>query len=394
MPLADTAVKRRLDFALGTPLLFALKPVSWAAGKLLGRDHADRPRGRITVLKLLGGGSLVIAFPSLLGLRRAHPDLPLHLVTTRSVEPFAQLLGLFDRIHVIEDRSLFAFLRSSFLAWARNFRADTVVDLEVYSRLSTLFSLITCARNRMGFYLNDLFWRKSFNTHLVYFNRFGPVERFYEKTVRWLGAVPVPVEEARRLLTERLPVSPAWMEGSMRVCIGHGCSGLGFERKLSPTQWARALPARLPADRPVEVRFLGARGDRAEADAVAAACAPLLPKAVFKNLCGELPLEASVACLAGSELFLGIDSALLHFARLLGVACVSFFGPTSPRSLLPFIPGLKEDVRYAAIPCSPCIHVAETPPCGGRNLCMDALFDPEAFNRADPRFITWAPDGR
>jgi ADP-heptose:LPS heptosyltransferase len=394
MAIADMGTKRKLDSLLGVPLLFLLKPLVRTAGVLMRRDHSIQPRGRIVFLKLLGGGSLVLAFPALLGLRRRFPQANLQLVTTRGVEPFARLLGVFDKIAVVEDRSWWSFLLSAVSAWAKAFGADTVADLEVYSRLSTVFSLATCARNRAGFYLNDLFWRKSFNTHLVYFNRFGPVHRFYEGLVRWLGAPPASIAEAREQLSSRLPSTEPRLPSVFRVAVGQGCSGLGFERKLPPALWARALANRLPADRPSEVLFLGAGGDREGAAAVEKEAAPLLPRAVFRNHCGELGLPDSVALIRSSDLFMGIDSALLHLARLLGVESVSFFGPTNPRSLLAPVPGLKEEVRYAAAPCSPCIHVAETPPCRGRNLCMDALFDPGVVDREEPYFTAWAPHGK
>lgn len=391
MAISDTGSKRTLDFFLGVPLLFFLKPFVRLAGVVLGRDHSLEPRKRIVFLKLLGGGSLLLAFPSLLGLRRRRPDLSLELVTTRGVEPFARLLGVFDHIRVVEDRSWFSFAWSAAAAWGRSLGADTVADLEVYSRLSTVFSLATCARNRAGFYLNDLFWRKSFNTHLVYFNRFGPVHHFYEGLIRLLGASPVSVEEARAHLAGRLPAAEPRAPGAFRVLVGHGCSGLGFERKLSARLWVEALAARLPADRPSEILFLGAGADREDAEAVIREAGPGLPRASFRNLCGELALSASVGLLRSGDLFMGIDSALLHFARLLGVESVSFFGPTNPGSLLAPIPGLKEEVRYAAVACSPCIHVAETPPCRGRNLCMDALFHKGVLEAAEPFFTAWAP---
>ena len=51
------------------------------------------PRPRLTVgdevvwIKLLGGGSLVLAMPMLLGFRRAHPEFAMVLITTPAVKP-------------------------------------------------------------------------------------------------------------------------------------------------------------------------------------------------------------------------------------------------------------------------------------------------------------------
>jgi hypothetical protein len=42
---------------------------------------------------------------------------------------------------------------------------------------------------------------------------------------------------------------------------------------------------------------------------------------------------------------------------------------------LKYNPDLVERVHYHKVPCSPCIHVAEDPPCHGKNICIQGLFD-------------------
>ena len=64
---------------------------------------------------------------------------------------------------------------------------------------------------------------------------------------------------------------------------------------------------------------------------------------------------------------------LLHIARSLGVPTVSAFGPTDPATRLRPL-GLLERVEYVRLPCSPCIHVRETPPCQGARDCMALAF--------------------
>lgn len=71
-----------------------------------------------------------------------------------------------------------------------NFGVDTIVDLEVYSRLTTVISTLTCARNRVGFYIEAVFWRKSLYTHLIYFNRFAGTFLWYDAVARLLGVEP------------------------------------------------------------------------------------------------------------------------------------------------------------------------------------------------------------
>jgi hypothetical protein len=52
-------------------------------------------------------------------------------------------------------------------AWKRLFRTGCA-DFEVHSRLTMVFCLLTCARNRAGFYIMASFWRRNLSTHLLF----------------------------------------------------------------------------------------------------------------------------------------------------------------------------------------------------------------------------------
>lgn len=365
---------QRVDYYVGGPLLALTKPWVWALGRLLRRDHTLTPRGEIGFVKLLGGGSLVIAFPALLGLRLRYPDCRLSIVTTRRTQPFAASLGIFDTLHVMDDRSWLRLGRSALACLARTFGVDTLVDLEVYSRFSTLFSALSAARNRLGFYLETTVWRRRLHTHLVFFNRFGGTWVVYDALARWLGAEPAPVAVCRRWLRDRY----GWGSGrpGRRVAVGHGCSDLGRERALDETQWLAVAERRLGPGEAAEVVLLGGVEDRELGDRIARGLRARRPALQVLNRAGALPLEDSLRVLADATEFWGVDSALLHYARLLGVPTVSFWGPTDPRVQLRPVPGLAEEVHYEKIACSPCLHVAEVPPCRGRNLCIQGLFEP------------------
>ena len=366
--------KQRLDWVVGGILIALLRPVVLLLGRLLRRDHALRVGGRVAVFKLVGGGSLVIAFPALLGLRQRHPDVELSLLCTPTVAPFAKTLRVFDRLLVIDDSSLPRLLATAFAAWGRLLGTDTVIDLEVHSRLSTVYSLFTCARNRIGFYLESAFWRQGLHTHLIFFNRFSGSYLFYEKLVELFGAQPASAEACREQLLAGLPAAEPRAQ-LPTVCIGHACSDLSRERMLAPEHWRRVL---LDNEGDGSVRrfvLLGGRSDREDAERILALLGAARPQHRYENRCGELSLPQSLAVLADADEFWGIDSGLLHYARLLRKRCLSFWGPTHPDTLLKPIAGLDERVVYRKVPCSPCVHIAEAPPCRGNNVCIRNLFE-------------------
>lgn len=367
--------QKRVDKYAGGLAIALLRPVTILLGVLLRRDHRLAVRDSIVWVKMVGGGSVLLAMPMLLGLRRAFPHAKMVLVTTPAVRPFAELTGAFDEYRVIDDRGALPLMRSALVAWFRTVRADCIVDLEVYSRLTTVFATATMARNRVAFWLEDIFWRRGLASHLVFFNRASGSYLFYDRIADLFDAPIASREECRTALllacglAEPLAVDPG------RVCIGFACSELGRERMLTPGQWVVAFREHLrPGHR--SAVFLGGAADRAYADRIIDEVRRHFPGVALQNACGELSLRQSAALLLQSAEFWGIDSGLLHCARIAGLRCVSYWGPTAPTTRLREDGAIHEDVHYRKIACSPCVHVTEEPPCRGDNRCIQGLFDP------------------
>lgn len=73
-----------------------------------------------------------------------------------------------------------------------------------------------------------------------------------------------------------------------------------------------------------------------------------------ESLVGKLSLEEIAALLSVADLFIGIDSGMIHMAGAAGAPSVGIYGPTSPAFLLPRNPnavGLSHP-----LPCSFCHH--------------------------------------
>lgn len=382
-----------LDYYFGGFLHAVLRIPTILLGKLLRRDH-DLSRCReIAVLKLLGGGSLVIAYPALLALRRLPGLERLTLITTPAIAPFGALLGTFDEIVIVrDDRGLLTLAADSIRAFRKFFRHDALIDLEIHSRLTTVFALLTAARNRIGFFTNISFWRRHLNTHLLFCNVTNGIYDFYDQLAAIFGTSPVDAAECEREFRSRL--GECGFEGNLfRLAIAPACSGLSQERMLRREEWAEVVAQRIAHCDPatVELHLLGAPADRAELEQMATLLEGRFPGcAAVRNHAGKTRLKESVQILAAMDEVLCIDSALLHFSRLLGRRTVSFWGPTDPRTLLRPNSGGLDEIHYVKIPCSPCVHLSHQPPCKGRNICMRLAVDPAA---QVPRNQPWVLKG-
>ena len=378
----DTKRQLVLDYYLGGLLHILAKPFVIALGVLLGRDHDLSRCSTITLLKLKGAGSLAIAYPALLALRQ-RPSTRLRLVTTPAVHGFAQAMGVFDEIILIDDSSIAGIAAGSVRAILRLFRTDALIDLEVHSRLTTVFSLLTCARNRLGFYTQISFWRKGLSTHLLFCNLSTGVYHFYDQIAALFGCPVAPFEtcvsEFRRRVSALSAGEPlSARRGGRWIGLSPCCSGLGRERMLKPLEWANILDRSEPAGCEITLHALGGKSDRSYIDEVFAALRNRRPDIACQNHAGSLTAAESLGLMSRLNEIYCIDSAIIHFARLLGVNTTSFWGPTNPATRLRPSSQSTDRVFYSALPCSPCVHLGYESPCHGQNVCMRKAADATA----------------
>lgn len=384
------------DYYVGSVLHALLKPGAIVLGKLLRRSHALAPCRTLTVVKMLGGGSLAIAYPSFLALRTVPGLERLQIVTSPSIEPFARALGVFDEILVIRDGSAWELGIDSLRALRRLFRTDAVVDLEVYSRLTTVFSLLTCARNRIGFYTDSSFWRRRISSHLLFCNFSNGIYHSYDQIAALFGVAVPGADACRRAFRASIGAAPQAEDGVVRIAVAPCCSALSRERMLRDEEWTRIVAERVGRhgqEPSVEVHVFGSGADREYVGRLGAALGTAIPHAAVRTHAGDFSLEESILAISTARVLLCIDSSLLHFARLLGVPTVSYWGPTDPRTLLRPWPGSADEIHYRKISCSPCVHLAQQPPCGGNNLCMRLAADPTRSDDPNPVWVVAEREG-
>lgn len=368
-----------IDFYLGTLLHVVLKPFVILAGRLMRRDHDLMKCRSITVIKMLGGGSLAIAYPALMAMKQASGVRQLRLLTTPAVKPFAEVLGVFDEITVIRVGSLLEMCRDSIVAIRRYFLCDAIVDLEIHSRLTTVLALLICARNRVGFYTLDAFWRRNLSTHLIFCNIASGTYHFYDQIAALFGGkvrdFSYYQHEFRQSIGAAGNLAP---DGTLRIAIAPCSSDLGRERMLRANEWAEILQKRLGCHSHlhVNISLYASPADKDTLDGIAAAILRACPQVVVQNRAGQTALLESIQEIAGMDELICIDSSLMHFSRLSGLLTRSYWGPTDPQTRLRPWPNGRDEIHYVKLPCSPCVHLTNGAPCEGDNICMQLSVNP------------------
>ena len=239
-----------------------------------------------------------------------------------------------------------------------------MVDLEVYSKLTTVLALLTIARNRVGFYLSYVPFRRFLNTHNITFDQSAYLEDNYRYLARQLtgNALPVFVPAVRQAEL-----------GKPYILLNNTCSGLAEVRKLPDgtfseiIEWIlentdyRVALLGMPADRDAMNRLIGGPVLQGRRERILNYAGMAKDFGAYYSFLRDLGV-----CLVT------IDSGPLHIARKLGLPTISVWGPTNPDNYLCIDPHEADRHLYYSLrsPCSPCVHHYETLPCGGNNFCM------------------------
>lgn len=360
-----------LDRLVSPALLIVLAPFAAFIAALYPARLQDK---RCVFLKLKGGGSLIIALPALLAIRRAMPDKKFILVCTDDTRIYAELTGIFDEYSIIRDKNLLTLLITGLLALKSAFRSCVCVDLEPSSLLAEVFCMLTVSRQRIGFVKPENPQRAKSYTDAIAFNVMAPVYQHYEQIAELLHAPRFGIDECHAHFDKNIFMSPP-KNDITTIGIAAYTSDFAPERMMPIETWVQMLLSELDPRKSYQFLLFGSLKNKQQADQFMASASPYFPLAHFSNICGTYSLAQAAGYLRNVDQFWCVDSGLLHIARLLKVPCRSFWGPTHPRHRLQPIDGLEEKTFYQGFSCSPCVHLA-SPPCGGNNLCMKTMAEP------------------
>ncbi|OQP63313.1 hypothetical protein A3860_25835 [Niastella vici] len=359
---------RKLDKYIGYCLIVFFLPITRLLGILLRRNHRlKQPPEHILFIKLLGLGSLVVASDPIQAMRQKYPGTRFILLTDNNIASGIEPFQVFDEIWPVNTSSLSNTISTSLKFIVRSWQLKKlwVADLEVYSKLTTVYALFTMARNRFGFHLRPVFFRKFLNTHNIPFKQSDCLEDNYYHMARVItNGEELPVVQ---------PVvrTDEWQKPY--IILNNTCSSLAPVRKL-PDETFAAICNWILTHTHFRVAFLGAAGDRAHIDQFIDQRLPVWKqKGKLFNIAGVLDFEAYYRFIADKGVcMVTIDSGPLHIARKLGLPTVSVWGPTNAASYIKIPPGQENRhvYHYYKVACSPCVHHHEQLPCGGNNFCM------------------------
>lgn len=366
---------KAIDHYVGIPACLALDLFQrlWMPFQ---REKRNPPR-KVLVMKYFGIGSILLASPMLRAIKTKHPGVSIGFLTFAANREIVERLGLADVIHTLRTDTLLHFVGDLYrmLGQIRRERYDVTIDMEFFSKFSTIVTYLSGSPVRIGYFLRQM-WRGDLLTEQVYYNNYKHITEVF-------GALATPLDVAVDDVTLQPPSITDEERKAAGVLLTREGVGpedllIGFNVNASELSLERRWPKRefLTLARGL-LNELNARlvfvGTPAEAEYVTEVVAELPRDARIINLAGKTNLEELVEILRRCRIFVTSDSGPLHLAASLGVATVSFFGPETPILYGPV--GGDSLVFYEGVYCSPCLNVfnVKTAPCSGQNVCMERI---------------------
>lgn len=302
----------------------------------------------IVIFKFLGGGSLTLAAPALFALKKRYPSARMILLATSVIKSNAELLDLFDDIETFSLSSPFQALKTFFkLKNLVSSQDNLVIDLELYSGFSHLVSAwisAKCYSAGLALPQERHFWNKA-----IFFRENIPMYQLYDELPKLVNGR---VSSADTQNFYRLPSEK--IDRDLLV-IAPFCSNLSLRRQWQSQKFAELLNTLLLKRRQLRAVIIGAPEDFSEAESILSMLdAEIAPR--VESWCGKADFAKAFEAVRRSGLFIGVDSAPLHLARLCAVPALSIWGATSPYHLTRNFENYSETLIVADAHCTPCVH--------------------------------------
>ena len=355
---------------------------------------------KILIIQLSEMGALVLAYPMFQYLKEKFPNAVLHIIVFEKNREVAELLGVIpsENILTINDKSMSAFLKDTagVLFSMRKIQFDTVIDCELFSRISSILAFLSGSAVRVGFHphTQEGLYRGNFINRPVLYNPYYHISRQFLTLVEAIdsdtqpkakGRIPnetltIPTMEVGQKEIEkakkRLYDSARGIEGKKIVLIYPG-GGL-----LPIRAWPLDYYCRLTAELlhvGYAVCIIGLADDKNVANTILSqnrnpSCVDLTG---YTKTIREL-----MTIFHFSSLLITNDGGPGHFAAMTPIPTIIFYGPETPT----LYGTMNENAvnYYLDFSCSPCVtaYNHRKSPCDGNNLCLKTIRPDDVLTKA------------
>ena len=355
---------------------------------------------KILIILLSEMGALVLAYPMFQRLKEKFPDAALHVMLFEKNREVAELLGVIPpgNILTINDKSMAAFIKDTAgaLSSMRKIKFDTVIDCELFSRISSILAFLSGSIARVGFHphTQEGLYRGNFMNRPVLYNPYHHISRQFLTLVEAIDSDTHP--KAKRRVPDETLTIPTFEIGRKEIenakiklyDIAPGIEGkkivlLYPGGGLLPIRaWPLDYYCRLAAEllhKGYAVGIIGLADDKDVAEVILShnrnqSCVDLTG---YTKTIREL-----MTIFYFSALLITNDGGPGHFAAMTPIPSIIFYGPETPT----LYGSMNENAvnYYLNFSCSPCVtaYNHRKSPCDGDNLCLKNIQPEKVLARA------------
>ena len=389
--------KIKIDRILFGALAYILDRMAFFLGRFLNINHSITKENvkNVVIAKYLGLGSIVRSQVIIEDIKTVFPNAKIYYLTSKKNKAIFDIMRNVDKVFTIDDAGIISMAFSTFnlIKNLLKIKVDIFMDLEVYSRYSTCISIMSCARNRYGFFRHDIHWHIGVYTHMLYFNNQKNISEIYLQLSKYLtrsdnNYKSLPSfnfrEDNKKEVEDYFLKNLKRKEKDLYIGINANASELALERRYPPAYFTELIENLLNIKN-VYVFLIGSPSER-----------QYLEEEIYNKLnaknrdkvfltAGLFSLNGSIYLLSKFDLFITTDSGPLHFAYAQNINIISIWGPCSH-----FHYGKKNYKNDIAINtntyCSPCIHLTIRPPCRGHNICLQKIYPKIIYDKVIEHF--------
>lgn len=312
---------------------------------------------KILIIKFSGFGNIVLALPTIRAIKEKYPNAEITFLTHTMNASLLESEPAINYIITMDiGKSTFKTFSNivKFLLKFRKEDFDMILDLEQFSRFSTLSSFINGARIKAGFDTKGQGRGKLYDIKVSY-NDYQHTSKTFADMAFALGAkvdfkdTRISLTKSNKEVVDSFLSKKGIVNKDILVGIHPGCGSNNPQRKWSKEKFSK-LADFLIEKYGAKVFFTG--NGPLEEEIIGGIMSSMKHKSF--NSAGELNLQELSEIISRCKAFVSNDTGPLHITSAMGVPLIAFFGPNTPILYGPLPHDKKSLVFYKNPSCSPC----------------------------------------
>jgi ADP-heptose:LPS heptosyltransferase len=389
----DINIQRKIDLYAGTLICRIL---SFFSGRK--EVYVHQPKN-ILIILLSEMGSLVLARPMFDRIKSKYPDAKIYGLLFEQNRIMLELIDAVpgENILTVSNKSFGKMMLTSIRAFMqmRRIKIDTVIDCELFSRISSIFSFFSGAKIRVGFHPHkqEGLYRGDFINRPVLYNPYHHISQQFVTLAEAIDScgdpkvkrnilnekpeklqIHLPEAEIQRLRNKFYSDFPQVTQ--KKIVLMYPSGGLLPIRAWPLKQYCNVAEQLIR--RGYAVGIIGMTADKELAKRIQAHCNhnDCIDLTGYTETVRELMIIFHFA-----SLLITNDGGPGHFAAMTPIPSIIFYGPETPALYGPMTKNAF--IFYESLSCSPCLtaYNHRNSPCDGNNQCLINIRPEDVVNK-------------